>query len=717
MDKKNIASFEDLKSAIEESGKIYDEKLIAHDGQVRCSGAPYISHPLAVAIILVGLGMDTESVVASLLHDVVEDTSVEISLIEKEFGNEISVLVEGVTKLGQVPYISREEQQAENIRKMLLAMAMDIRVMIIKLADRLHNARTFEFLPEEKRRYKALETMEIYAPIADRLGIRTIKEELEDTSLRYLDPIAFAEIERRLNDTCEQEKFLDNIIKKMNERIHEEHPQAHIEGRIKSRYGIYRKVYMNGRDFSDVYDIYAVRVIVDSVIECHNILGIIHDMFKPIPNRFKDYISTPKQNMYQSLHTSVFDVTGTPFEIQIRTWDMHYTAEYGIAAHWKYKMGLGGKGHMEDRLAWVRQLLESQQDGDDAEEIVRSIKTDIAPEEVFVFTPKGDVMSLPLGATVLDYAYKIHSAVGNHMVGAKIDGKIVAIDTPVQTGMIIEVMTQGNKTPNRDWLSIARTGEARTKIRSWFKKEKREENIEEGREILLREFKHNSINATEEQLELILQSEAKKQNLQTSDDFLAAIGYGGVALSRILPRLKDEYQRKYRNPEDEENKTPAVRIKKEKKVISGVVVEGVDNCLVKFAKCCNPLPGDDIVGFITRGYGVSIHKKDCPNALLSMENGDQTERWLKAYWSGNVADSFQSSIEIIGQKRDGLLADVSILFNSLRVDLHSFNAKELKDETLMFKITMAVNDIQQLDFVINQIKKIRGILTVERVSG
>lgn len=726
MDKKNIASFEDLKKAIEESGKIYDEKLIekayllankAHEGQVRCSGAPYISHPLAVAIILVGLGMDTESVVASLLHDVVEDTSVEISLIEKEFGNEISVLVEGVTKLGQVPYISREEQQAENIRKMLLAMAMDIRVMIIKLADRLHNARTFEFLPEEKRRYKALETMEIYAPIADRLGIRTIKEELEDTSLRYLDPIAFAEIERRLNDTFEQEKFLENIIKKMNERIHEEHPRAHIEGRIKSRYGIYRKVYMNGRDFSDVYDIYAVRVIVDSVIECYNILGIIHDMFKPIPNRFKDYISTPKQNMYQSLHTSVFDITGTPFEIQIRTWDMHYTAEYGIAAHWKYKMGFGGKVHMEDRLAWVRQLLESQQDGDDAEEIVRSIKTDIAPEEVFVFTPKGDVMSLPMGATVLDYAYKIHSAVGNHMVGAKIDGKIVAIDTPVQTGMIIEVMTQGNKTPNRDWLSIARTGEARTKIRSWFKKEKREENIEEGREILLREFKHNSINATEEQLEMILQSEAKKQNLQTSDDFLAAIGYGGVALSRILPRLKDEYQRKYRNPEDEENKTPAVRIKKEKKVISGVVVEGVDNCLVKFAKCCSPLPGDDIVGFITRGYGVSIHKKDCPNAILAMENKDQTERWLKAYWSGNVADSFQSSIEIIGQKRDGLLADVSILFNSLRVDLHSFNAKELKDETLMFKITMAVNDIQQLDFVINQIKKIRGILTVERVSG
>ena len=726
MEKINVATYDDLKRVIRESGRSYDNDLIeraynlantAHEGQLRRSGAPYISHPLSVGVILVNLGMDTESIVAALLHDVVEDTSVEITVIEKEFGKETANLVEGVTKLGQVPYVSREEQQAENIRKMFLAMAVDIRVMIIKLADRLHNARTFQYLPDEKRRYKALETMEIYAPIADRLGIRTIKEELEDISLKYLDPVANAEIEKRLKDTWEQETFLDNIIKVMNERILKEHPKAHIEGRIKSHYGIYRKVYVNGRDFSDIYDIYAVRVIVDSVIECYNILGIVHDMFKPIPNRFKDYISTPKQNMYQSLHTSCFDQSGTPFEIQIRTWDMHYTAEYGIAAHWKYKMGMtNGKNNMEDRLAWVRQLLESQQEGGDAEEIVRSIKTDIAPEEVFVFTPKGDVMSLPMGATVLDYAYKIHSAVGNHMVGAKIDGKICAIDTPVQTGMIIEIMTQANKTPNRDWLSIARTGEARTKIRSWFKKEKREENIIEGKAVLLREFKRNSINPTGEELAEILESESKKQNLATADDFLASIGYGGFAVSKIIPRLKEEFQKKHKK-EETADLSPVVKARKEKKGVSGVVVEGLDNCLVKFAKCCNPLPGDDIVGFITRGYGVSIHKKDCPNAQMSMERGDQAGRWVNARWAGEVQESFQSTIEIIGQKRGGLLADVSMLFNNLRVDLHSFNAKELKDETLMFKITMAVNDIAQLNFVINQVRKIKGVIKVERVSG
>ena len=722
----NVATYDDLKRVIRESGRTYDNETIerayvlaesAHRGQLRRSGAPYISHPVSVAVILVHFGMDTDSIVAALLHDVVEDTSVEIGVIEKEFGKEIANLVEGVTKLGQVPYVSREEQQAENIRKMFLAMAVDIRVMIIKLADRLHNARTFEFLPEEKRRYKALETMEIYAPIADRLGIRTIKEELEDICLKYLDPIANTEIERHLKETWEQETFLEKIIKDMNARILPEHPKAHIEGRIKSHYGIYRKVYMNGRDFSDIYDIYAVRVIVDSVIECYNILGIIHDMFKPIPNRFKDYISTPKQNMYQSLHTSCFDKSGTPFEVQIRTWDMHYTAEYGIAAHWKYKMGMtGGKNNMEDRLAWVRQILESQQEGDDAEEIVRSIKTDIAPEEVFVFTPNGDVMSLPMGATVLDFAYKIHSAVGNHMVGAKIDGKISAIDTPVQTGMIVEIMTQANKTPNRDWLSIARTSEARTKIRSWFKKEKREENIEEGREILLREFKRNSINPTDEELAEILEAESRRQNLSSSDDFLASIGYGGFAVSKIIPRLKEEFQKKHKR-EEREDASPVVKFHKEKKASSGVIVEGIDNCLVKFSKCCNPLPGDEIVGFITRGYGVSIHKKDCPNAVMSMEREDQSARWVKAHWAGEVQESFQSTIEIIGQNRGGLLADVSMLFNNLRVDLHSFNAKELKDETLMFKITMAVNDTQQLNFVVSQVKKIKGVIKVDRVSG
>ena len=719
-------TFEELQDFIRQSGKNYTLELIetayslaaaAHGEQKRRSGEPYIIHPLAVAKILVELGMDNESIAAALLHDVVEDTGVPLSDIEKQFGHEIALLVNGVTKLGRIPYTSKEEQQAENLRKMLLAMAQDIRVVIIKLADRLHNARTFQYLPDEKRRYKALETMEIYAPIADRLGIRRIKEELEDTSLRYLDPIAYEEIESQLTAREERQKFLASIKQRIFDRVKAEHPNAYIEGRVKSIYGIYRKVYMQGRAFDEVYDIYAVRIIVDSVIECYNILGIIHDMFRPIPNRFKDYISTPKQNMYQSLHTTVFDKEGIPFETQIRTWEMHYTAEYGIAAHWKYKVGIQGKDKLEERLAWVRQLLENQQEGEDAEEIVRSIKSDIAPEEVFVFTPKGDVISLPAGATVLDFAYAIHSAVGNRMVGARIDGKIVSIDTPVQTGMIVEIITSNSKTqgPNRDWLNIVKTTEARNKIRSWFKKERREENIAEGIAMIEREFKRASISVTEEQREQLLLVEAKRQHMGSIEDLLAALGYGGLPFTRIFPHLREEYQRLYR-PEPEE-KPLTIKPKKERKDSSGVIVEGLEGCLVKFSKCCNPLPGDEIIGFVTRGYGVSIHKKDCINVAAALKDENQKERWVKTEWASNIRESFQSSVEIVGNNRAGLLAELSVLLSNLRVPLHAFMAKELKDGRLNFHVTMTISDLQQLAYIISQIKRVPGVISVDRVSG
>ncbi len=719
-------TIEKLVEQIRQSGKPYQLDRIleayktadaAHHGQKRHSGEPYITHPLAAAMILVELGMDTESVVAALLHDVVEDTDMDIYEVEKRFGKEVALLVGGVTKLGKIPYASKEEEQAENLRKMLLAMAQDIRVIIIKLADRLHNARTFQYLPDQKRREKALETMDLYAPLADRLGIRRIKEELEDISLRCLDPIAVAEIEAQLAERGERQKFLESIKERIYERIRVEQPNAYIEGRVKSIYGIYRKVYMQGRGFDEVFDIYAVRVIVDTVTECYNILGIIHDMFIPIPNRFKDYIATPKQNMYQSIHTTVIDRAGGTFEVQIRTWDMHYTAEYGIAAHWKYKMGMQGKDKFEERLAWLRQLLESQKEAEgDAGDIVQSIKTDIMPEEVFVFTPNGDVIRLPSGATVIDFAYAIHSAVGNRMVGAKVDGHIASVDTEVQTGMIVEILTSNkSQGPNRAWLNLVKTTEARNKIRAWFKKEKREENIAEGTQMLDRELRRMAVTMTEEQRQAILQIEAKRQHFETIDDLLAAVGYGGVQVSKIAPHIQTEFQRCTRASKNEQQ----INLKPKKhKASSGVIVEGLEGFLVKFSRCCNPLPGDDIVGFVTRGYGVSIHKSDCINVINGQKDPEQRGRWVHAEWAQSThSETFQSSIEIIGTNRQGLLADLTMLLNNLRIPLHSFMARDIKDGRASFQVTMEVSDIQQLNYVISQVRGIHGITTVERISG
>ena len=651
-----VYTIDDLMQAIKESGRSYDTDRImaayqvakeAHKDQRRRSGEPYISHPVAVAIILVGLGMDTETLVAALLHDVVEDTATTGESIEKQFGEDVALMVNGVTKLGQVPFSTREEQQAENVRKMLLAMAQDVRVIIIKLADRLHNMRTLESMPPQKQRDKSLETMEVYAPLAHRLGLKLVKEELEDTALRFLDPAAYSEIESQLIlRKDERDKFLSMIRERLTERLNAEGMHFYLESRVKSIYGIYRKVYIQGRDFDEIFDVYALRVIVDTVNECYNVLGVVHDMFRPIPNRFKDYISTPKANMYQSLHTTVLDKEGIPFEIQIRTWDMHYIAEYGVAAHWKYKAGLSGKDSLEEKLAWVRQLLEAQQESDDVEDIVRTIKTDIAPEEVFVFTPKGDVISLPSGSTIIDFAYAIHSAVGNRMMGAKVDGRIMPIDTVVKTGMIIEIITGNTKGPNRDWLKVVKTSEARNKIRAWFKKEKREENIAAGREELEKEFRRSSISLTEQQEEEFLAYLAEKQQMKNVDDFLAAIGYGGISLAKIAPRIKTDYVKMFRTSEAEKAAQALPKlVQKKSKVSSGVIVEGLDSCLVKFAQCCNPLPGDEIIGFITRGSGVSIHKLDCPNVINSMKDPEQQSRWVAAEWADTTQrEVFKSSL-------------------------------------------------------------------------
>ena len=723
-----IYTISDLMQAIEDSGRNYDTDRImaaykvaeeAHKDQRRRSGEPYISHPVAVAIILVGLGMDTDTLVAALLHDVVEDTATTSDSIEKQFGKDVALMVDGVTKLGQVPFSTREEQQAENVRKMLLAMAQDVRVIIIKLADRLHNMRTLESMPPQKQRDKSLETMEVYAPLAHRLGLKLVKEELEDTALRFLDPDAYAEIESQLKlRRDERDKFLAMMRQRLSDRLTAEHMNFHLESRVKSIYGIYRKVYMQGRDFDEIFDVYALRVIVDTVIECYNVLGIVHDLFRPIPNRFKDYISMPKANMYQSLHTTVLDKEGIPFEIQIRTWDMHYVAEYGVAAHWKYKAGLSGKDSLEEKIAWVRQLLEAQQESDDVEDIVRSIKTDIAPEEVFAFTPKGDVISLPSGSTIIDFAYAIHSAVGNRMMGAKVDGRIVPIDTPVKTGMVIEIITGNTKGPNRDWLKIVKTSEARNKIRSWFKKEKREENIAAGREELEKEFRRSSISLTDQQEEEFLSYLAEKQQMNSVDDFLAAIGYGGISLSKIAPRIKSDYIRMFRTTEEEKAaQTMPKLVEKKSKVSSGVIVEGLDSCLVKFAQCCNPLPGDEIIGYITRGSGVSIHKIDGPNVANSMKDPEQASRWVSAHWAETTQrEVFKSSIELLARDRGLLIAEVSITLNNMHIPIHALQARELKDGMTSVTLTLGTVNVEQLTNIMSNLRKIDGVVDVKRAN-
>ena len=694
-----------------------------HEGQKRRSGEPYIIHPVAVAKIVVDYGMDYQSVAAAMLHDTVEDTDLTLEDVRKEFGADIAALVDGLTKLGKVPLDikDKEEQQAENVRKMLLAMSEDIRVIIIKLADRLHNIRTLNFVAPQKRRDKALETLEIYAPIAHRLGIRAIKEELEDRAISYLDPIGYKEIEDELSKQGKSHsEFLETIKSQIGERVHEVVPQAALEARIKSVHGIYRKMYMQNKNFDEIYDIYAVRIIVDSVIECYDCLGIIHDMFKPIPGRFKDYISTPKPNMYQSLHTTVIGRAGIPFEVQIRTWDMHKTAEFGIAAHWKYKLGINGKQKIEERLAWVRQLLETQKEADDVKDIVRTIKSDFVSEEVFVFTPKGDVIDLPAGATVIDFAYAIHSAVGTKMVGAKVGGRIVPLDYKVQTGDIVEVLTssQPGKGPSRDWLQIVKTSSARTKIRAWFKKERREENIAEGRSEFEKELKRNKMRFTDEEYKKLVQTIADRQHCATVDDFYAALGYGGLFMSRILPFVRDEYARVNAAKQPEKIKVREAPKTTKRAVGEGVAIEGIDNCLIKLSRCCAPIPGDEIIGFITRGHGVSVHKRDCSNVPKDITSCEEPERWVSARWlTDNAIQEFKAGLSILCESRVALMADVATVLADMRVMINAINTRELKDDKAYVYLTITVKSTDFLNIVISKLKKIDGVVNVTRSSN
>ena len=723
-----VKTFEQLVEKIRASEKPYDlEKITqaykvaekAHEGQLRTSGDPYITHPLAVAFILLDYCMDTDTICAALLHDTVEDTDVTLDELRKKFGEDVALMVDGVTKIGLVPLVSKEEQQAENIRKILMAMSKDIRVIIIKLADRLHNMRTLAARPPEKQRKTSLETMNFYAPIAHRLGMSDVKEEMEDIAIHYLDPYGCKEVEEQIAlHKEERDAFIDSIKKRIRERISDIKPEPIIEGRVKSIYSIYKKVYVKNKRFDEIYDIYAVRVIVQSVIECYNVLGVIHDMFRPIPYRFKDYIATPKPNRYQSLHTTVIGREGIPFEVQIRTVEMHNTAQYGVAAHWKYKAGISGNVSGEKRFDWIRQLLERQQEADDVEAIADAIKTDLSPDEVFVFTPKGDVVALPTGATVLDFAYHIHTQVGNKMTGAKVGGRMVSFDYVVHTGEIVEILTSGspNYGPNRNWIEIAKTTEAKSKIRSWFKKECREENIERGREELEREFKRNNIAITPE----LLQTSASRQRLDSVDDLYAAIGYGGVSMAKIVQRIKEDQLRNHKEQQAiqaaAENPMESISENNRRSRKKGIIIEGMENCLVKFAQCCNPLPGDPIIGFVTRGFGVSIHKQDCVNVVNNRDDPENKDRWLKATWAGVEDSTYRATIDVIAEDRITIFADITTAIAANHIPLQEMNGHHLKNGNLDLVVTVEIAGVEQLSNVMGRIQKIPGVISVERTG-
>lgn len=698
----------------------YEFAAKAHEGQKRSSGQPYIVHPLAVAYILLELGMDTDTICAAMLHDVVEDTPVTLEEVKKRFGQDVAMLVDGVTKLNQVPMFNKEEQRAENVRKMLLAMSQDIRVIIIKLADRLHNMRTLEFRPDIKQRNTAHETMNIYAPIAHRLGMRGIKEELEDRSFHYLDPFAYSEIEHILEiGKDDREAFITKIKESISERFKGQdfNQPPQISGRVKSIYSIYKKMFVNHKSIEQIYDKYAVRIIVSNVGECYNVLGLVHDMFRPIPNRFKDYISNPKANMYQSLHTTVLGKEGIPFEIQIRTWEMHATAEYGIAAHWKYKQGINrNDSKMEQRLSWIRQVIEAQQTSDDVEEIVRIIKNDLAPEDILVMTPRGDSISLPIGSTIIDYAYRIHTQIGHRTTAAKVDGKIVPLDYELQTGEICEIITSSEpyKGPNRSWLSIVKTNEAKSKIRSWFKKECREENIQTGKAELEKEFKHFRMRIPEEELESFLADDMKRHNCHTLDDFYASIGYGGTMLSKIMPRLKDKYLKLYQKEEEPEN-VPVIKPVKRR---GSIILDKIEDCTVKFAQCCNPLPGDEIVGFITRGHGISVHTSNCTNylAALNRNNEEELARWMDVQWTDTEQATLQTSIEVIAIDRVGLVFDITAILTEARIPILHSSSRNLKNGNALFEATITIAGKEQLNNLFDKLRRIKDVISVERAQ-
>ncbi len=707
-----------------------------HGPQLRKSGEPYIIHPIAVAEIVNELDLDQDSIVAALLHDCIEDTDSTHDEIARLFGPQVADLVEGVTKLTRMQYTSREDEQMENLRKMFMAMAKDVRVILIKLCDRLHNMRTLQYQSSAKQKEKALETMEVYAPIAHRLGMQKLKWELEDLALEYLDPVGYHDVEQALRDlTTENSEFLERMQKQIEERLNEEGVPCTVYGRLKHLYSIYRKMYAQNKTIREIFDIYAFRVMVDDIPTCYNVLGCVHDMFKPVPGRFKDYIGTPKPNGYQSIHTTVIGREAIPFEVQIRTWQMHQTAEYGVAAHWKYKQGMANeKLGTEREFEWVRKLLESQQDAD-PDEFVRTLRVDMFADEVFVFTPNGDVKSLPAGATPIDFAYSIHSAVGNSMTGARVNGRIVTFETPLKNGDIVEIITSKSAHgPSRDWMKICKSNEARNKIRQWFKKERREENIATGRAMFDTELKHAglsiaAITATADLTDTLL----RRVRFGSLDELYAAIGYGGMSAQKAVGRMKEELTRLGRL-ERQRAEAEALRAASAGEAIfpagkagtaprprhsdNGIIVEGLDNCMVKFSKCCTPVPGDPVVGFITKGYGVSIHRQDCPNADPARRKPEEAGRWVKVSWADAGEDAhFRTSLEISAKDRDGLALDVAMALSAQKVRLNNISARSQPDGYAMVNLELSVKDKAELSAVINKLSAVPGVFLVRRAGG
>ena len=679
-----------------------------------------------MAQIVAEMRLDSESILAALLHDCIEDTDSTYEDIAKRFGVTVADIVDGVTKLTRVKYSTMEEEQMENLRKMLFAMSRDIRVILIKIADRLHNMRTMEYQTPVKQKKKAFETMEIYAPIAHRLGMQKIKWELEDLSLKYLDPVAYDDIAQKLEIAkSEHGQFMSAVTAAVNARMTEQGiPNATVYGRVKHPYSIYRKMYAQEKTMEEVYDLFAFRVLVDTVPDCYNVLGVIHDLYKPILGRFKDYIATPKPNMYQSLHTTVIGDEGIPFEVQIRTYDMHAIAEYGVAAHWKYKQGIkkqGGEGTYE----WIRRLLENQEDAD-AEDFIHSLKVDMFSDEVFVFTPRGDVVNLPAGSTPIDFAYSIHSAIGNTMVGAKVNGRMVGFDYQLHNGDVVEINTsKAAHGPSRDWMSIAKSSEARSKIRQWFKRERREENIAQGRTSFESELKHAGLTIGQVTAADVLPSVLKRVGFQSLDELYAAIGYGGYTALKAVNRIRDELLQISRAAAVEKAaQEAAARAAQEgrptpqkSKSEKGLIVEGLSNCLVKFSKCCTPVPGDKVVGFITRGYGVSVHRRDCPNADPRRRTPADQGRWIKVTWSDDVYESYSTTLEVVCKDRNNLLVDVSTALSSCKVSVTSLNSHITADGFAIFHVAISVSDTTQLEQVMRKIHQISGVMKVSRPAG
>lgn len=708
--------------------KAYNYASSAHENQYRKSGEKYIIHPVEVAKILAELELDVDTIAAGLLHDVIEDTDVTFEEIEREFNLDIAMLTDGVTKLGKLEYKSKEETQAENMRKMFLAMGKDIRVVLIKLADRLHNMRTLKHMSPEKAIEKSLETIEIYAPIANRLGISKIKLEMEDLALRYLDPEGYYDlVEKIARKKAERDEYIQRVIYEIKMKLDDSSIMADITGRAKHFYSIYKKMKSQNKEFDEIFDLMAVRVLVENVKDCYASLGLVHTIWRPIPGRFKDYIAMPKPNMYQSLHTTVIGPDGEPLEIQIRTLDMHRTAEFGIAAHWKYKEGKINQeaSGMESKLQWLRQMMEWQKEVSDPKEFMDSLKIDLFTTEVYVFTPKGEVIELPAGSIPLDFAYKVHSDVGNKCVGAKINGKIVPMTYTLQNGDLIEILTSSNSNgPSRDWLNMVKSSHAKSKIRQWFKKERREENIQKGRELLEREVKRQGYSQSEILKHRYLSPIMKSLSLTNDEDFYAAIGYGGITLSQVMPKLKEKYE--LENKDKEKDKDLKVKktsspelIVTSKKTPShdykGVYVKGIDNLLIRFAKCCNPLPGDDIVGYVTKGRGVSIHRADCDNIDINSET--PSDKLVEVGWDKNYNNlkSFEVEILIQANDRRGLFVDVSRVLADEKIQVNSINARNNKDGLVNMNTIIVVASKDQLKSVKNKIKRIEGVISVNRL--